>query len=528
MTPEFGGALRSAGGVAKRPVSALVNRKGKVCALFLGDGHDMGLSEFFKKRRRDKANHRLLRVRSDGRGLTENDKFTLIDERLEMTGVITEHKNGGPVRFEFACPSDSPDGFKTYRFADYRDVRVDSETALAEANSVLRRNVPCGGTDCVFLVGLVCGTQREAAASLEELKGLAVSAGKEIAGAVVRAVKPSAGNTVLGEKNLSDLLLVARHEGAGAIVFDTELRPSEISEIQSRTDIKVTDRTQLILEIFSSRASSGEARLQVKLAELRYALPRLAGSGIFMSNPGAGIGTRGPGEKSIERERRSLRKRIKDLERHIKGVSARRERTKTSRARGNSGMVSLVGYTNAGKSTLFTALTKARTDVADKMFSTLATKTRRLHRPGSSHLLLTDTVGFIKDLPGDLSIAFKATLEEISEAGLLMHIADAGDPLVEGKIDSVETIIASMGFGDIPKLLAFNKADTASPERRRNLSLVYPDAVFVSALKRENLTGLLERVDFMLGGKHNGYHDFISENAGASYGHHPDRQRVTL
>ncbi|MCY4047243.1 MAG: GTPase HflX [Candidatus Dadabacteria bacterium] len=540
MTPEFGASLCSAVSAAKRPVSALVNGKGGVCAVFLGDGCDAEISAFFKKRR-DTAkavrNYRLIRARADGRGLTENDRFTLINERLEMVGVIT--MPGGPrghAGFEFARPSPGPDRCETVRFPDYRAVRVDSQTALAVPEAA--RPAAPRGRDCVFLAGASRGTQAGAAASLEELERLAVSAGKQVAGRRIHMLRPSkrTGNTVLGEANLSDLLLLARHEGAGAVIFDTELKPAEISEIQSRTDMKIIDRTQLILEIFSSRASSKEGRLQVKLAELKYALPRLAGSGALMSNPGAGIGTRGPGEKRLEKERRGLRKRIKDLERQMEGISARRERTKTRRIKdGNSRAVSLVGYTNAGKSTLFAALTKAPADAADKMFTTLATKTRRLYRPARSPVLLTDTVGFIKDLPDDLRMAFRATLEEIGGAGLLVHVADAGDPVVEDKITAVENVIGLMGFGDIPRLLAFNKTDTAPPGRIKDLSLIYRGAVFVSAKMRDNLEALTGRVDFMLGGQHTSRrdsgrieHDFIHENAGAPDGYHPDRQRVTL
>lgn len=556
MTPGFGEALLSAVSVAKRPVSVLVNKKGGVCAVFLGDGFDAEISAFFKKRRdtaRAIRNYKLIRARADGRGLTEKDRFTLINERLEMVGVITASPApDGHAGFEFARPSAGAKRCETVKFPDYRAVRDFAETAPAVAVKNAAPPARPRGGETVFLAGAYRGARAEAEASLEELRQLAVSAGKRIAGERVHTVRPSkrTGNTVLGEANLSDLILLARHEGAGAVIFDTELKPAEISEIRSRTDIKIVDRTQLILEIFSSRASSKEGRLQVKLAELKYALPRLAGSGALMSNPGAGIGTRGPGEKRLEKERRSLRKRIQDLERQLEGVSARRRRTRSRRARGDSTVVSLVGYTNAGKSTLFAALTGAGAEAADKMFTTLATKTRRLNRPYSppvsdspvsglpvsgSPVLLTDTVGFIKDLPDDLRMAFRATLEEIGGAELLVHVADASDPDTEDRIEAVENVIGIMGFGGIPRLLVFNKTDIAPPGRIRDLSLIYRDAVFVSALRRENLDAAVRRIDFMLGGRHNSgsaeekkEHDFIQENAGPPDGYYQDRQRVTV
>lgn len=515
MTSEFGAALCSASAAVKRPVSVLLNKNGAAAAVFVGDAHEIDISSFFRKRRdcgRGIKNYRLVHTHTDGRGLTENDKFTLINERLEMIGVIKMPQNGSGSGggFEIAYPllpnADSTDSEKweTAEFTDCGKVDIDLENALLPIKSGQplensRRAIADDGH--VLLVGTGWrASQSEAESSLEELKNLAASAGKNVLSSVIRPVKKNSGakgNTVIGERNLRDIFLLAKHKGAGAVVFDKELTPSEASEIQSRTDMKIVDRTQLILEIFSLRASSREAKIQVKLAELKYAFPRLSGKGIQMSQPGAGIGTRGPGEKALEKERRLFRRRIKDLERRTEGISGRRERTRKNRRR-HTKLVSLVGYTNAGKSTLFSALAKERTEIADRMFSTLGTKTRRIYSPGNTKLLLTDTVGFIKDLPRDLTAAFRATLEELGEASLLLHVADASDPLVEDKIDAVERIIDSMGFGEVPKLLVFNKTDKAQAPRIKDLSLVHPGSVFTSALARHNLGEVVSRAEIAI------------------------------
>ncbi len=512
MTREFGNSLVLVSSEVKRPISVLLDKKGRVSAVFVGDCRNIDISSFFTRHRdsgRGIRNYRLIATHTDGSGLAENEKFTLINERLEMVGVIKMSKNApscSPAGFELAYPlsPDVPGGeekWKTAEFPDYGNVNIDIESALEPVKNLRAVESSHGRGDYVFLAGVECDSQPEAEASVEELKNLVVSTGKNVLSSRIYSINKkskTAGKTVLGEKKLADLLLRARHEGAGAIVFDTELAPSEISEIQSRTDMKIIDRTQLILEIFSLRASSSEGKIQVRLAELRYALPRISGKGIQMSQPGAGIGTRGPGEKALEKERRQIRKRIKDLERQISAISGRRKRTRKNRMGESTEMISLVGYTNAGKSTLFSALSGQQTEIADKMFSTLETKTRRIHSSGDGDLLLTDTVGFIRDLPQDLRAAFRATLEELGEADLLLHVADASDPIVADKIDSVESVIDSMGFGSVRRLLVFNKIEKTPEWKRKNLSILHPGAVFVSALSRFNLGEVVKRAEMLL------------------------------
>jgi GTP-binding protein HflX len=255
------------------------------------------------------------------------------------------------------------------------------------------------------------------------------------------------------------------------------------------------DRTQLILQIFAERAKTSEGKIQVQLAELRYLLPRLTGRGVELSQLGGGIGTRGPGEQKLEEKRRRLRERIGLLENQIKELSKRREHTRKRRRESGIPTASLVGYTNVGKSTLFNTLTKSGVVVENKLFSTLNPTTRKLVLPSGRDILLTDSVGFIRNLPKELVDAFRATLEELGGSSLLIHVADSSDPLVEEKIESVEKILDSVGYGSIPKFIVFNKMDVAQTEAIGRLKKTYR-APCISALNGEKFEDFLERLDF--------------------------------
>jgi GTP-binding protein HflX len=255
------------------------------------------------------------------------------------------------------------------------------------------------------------------------------------------------------------------------------------------------DRTQLILEIFVKHAKTGEGKIQVQLAQLRYMLPRLTGRGVELSQLGGGIGTRGPGEKKLEEQRRRLRKQIELHEKQIEELSRRREHTRKQRRETGMPTVTLIGYTNVGKSTLFNALTRSSVLVENKLFSTLNPTTRKLMLPSGREILITDTVGFIRDLPKELVNAFRATLEELGGASLLVHVADSSDPLVEDRIESVEKILRTTGYDSIPRLIVFNKIDSASPQVGvEGLKKIYK-APLISAINKKTLADFLERLD---------------------------------
>jgi GTP-binding protein HflX len=328
---------------------------------------------------------------------------------------------------------------------------------------------------------------------LEELRGLATTAGAVVVGGLVQKRLEINPATYIGKGKLQELTEQAQATDADVIIFDNDLSPGQIRRLEKATSIKVLDRSELILDIFATRARSVEARLQVELAQLEYALPRLRKMWSHLSRIEGGIGLRGPGETQLEEDRRLVDLRIRDLKGRLVEVQARKEREVRSRSEEHT--VSLVGYTNAGKSTLMNALTGAGVYVEDKLFSTLDTRTRQWHLKDWGRVLLSDTVGFIRDLPHHLVASFKATLEEARQARLLLHVVDASSPVAEEHIKAVNQVLKELDCGDKPSLLVLNKVD-----RVRDLSYLHvlqshhPRAVAISAAKGRGLEALQEAV----------------------------------
>jgi GTPase len=298
--------------------------------------------------------------------------------------------------------------------------------------------------------------------------------------------------TLVGRGKVRDLARRCEEEGVDVVVFDDDLSPAQQRNLESEVGRKTVDRTQLILDIFARRARTREGRLQVELAQLDYVLPRLTGRGVLLSRLGGGIGTRGPGETKLETDRRRIRQRIQAIRREIEHV--RRERATRREARGRRGVpvVALVGYTNAGKSTLFNALTRGGAGVSDQLFVTLDPLVRRVGLGGGRELLLVDTVGFIQKLPHPLVAAFRATLEEVAKADLLLHVVDASAPGVEEREAAVVSVLGEIGAGDRPCLVVLNKADRVAPERLAVLAGGRPGCSVVSALGGQGLDRLLD------------------------------------
>jgi GTP-binding protein HflX len=283
------------------------------------------------------------------------------------------------------------------------------------------------------------------------------------------------------------------------VVFDEDLTPAQQRNVEKATERKTVDRTQLILDIFARRARTREGRLQVELAQLDYLLPRLAGKGTLLSRLGGGIGTRGPGETKLETDRRRIRQRIQSIKREIEHVRRERHTRREARERREAPVVALVGYTNAGKSTLFNALTRGPAVVSDQLFVTLDPLVRRVRLGGGREVLLVDTVGFIQKLPHALVAAFRATLEEVTEADLLLHVVDASQGGVEEREAAVEAVLGEIGAGERPRLLVLNKADRTPADRLAALAHARAGCAAVSARTGEGLPGLLERVSGLLG-----------------------------
>jgi GTP-binding protein HflX len=300
--------------------------------------------------------------------------------------------------------------------------------------------------------------------------------------------------TLIGKGKAEEVARVSGERGADVVVFDDELTPAQQRNLEEAVDRKTLDRTQLILDIFARRARTREGRLQVELAQLNYLLPRLAGRGVLLSRLGGGIGTRGPGETKLETDRRRIRQRIQSVKSEIERVRGSRRTRREARQRSESPVVALVGYTNAGKSTLFTALTRSETEASDQLFMTLDPLVRKMRVGTAKDLLLVDTVGFIKKLPHALVAAFRATLEEVTQADLLLHVLDASADDAEEREAAVESVLTEIGAAARPRLIALNKVDRVAPARRQALQDARPESVLVSARTGEGLEDLASAV----------------------------------
>ncbi len=334
--------------------------------------------------------------------------------------------------------------------------------------------------------------------SLEELEELAVSAGAKIEGSLIQVRDGLDAATLVGRGKLDEIRIEAELRHVPLVIVDHDLSPVQLRNMEKGIGCRVIDRTQLILDIFATHARTREGQLQVELAQLNYLLPRLTGRGEELSRLGGGIGTRGPGEQKLETDRRRIRDRVGKIQRSIETV--RRQRTTRRRARQAVplGMIALVGYTNAGKSTLFNALTKAEVLTSSKMFATLDPTIRAVRLPSRRRVLLSDTVGFLRDLPPDLIAAFRATLEEAQEAALIVQVTDISNPHHAEQDAEVVKVLADLGVEDRPRLHVLNKIDRLGEEEvlaLRKANENHPRSVFVSATTGEGLGDLLERMD---------------------------------
>src|SRR5687767_5801194 len=335
------------------------------------------------------------------------------------------------------------------------------------------------------LVGLISGPARrlDAEQSLEELAGLADAAGAAVVLRMLQErAKPDAG-TFIGGGKVATLAAACAEADVDVVIIDHELTPGQLRQLEERLDRKVIDRTQLILDIFARRARTREGRWQVELAQLKYLLPRLAGSGTALSRLGGGIGTRGPGETKLETDRRRIRQRIHAISEEIDSIRRRRRHSRARRQKTSVPLVALVGYTNAGKTTLFNLLTKETAEASDALFVTLDPLVRQVSLPDKRRLLMSDTVGFIERLPHTLVAAFRATLEQVAEADLVLHVIDAASPERDRHIEAVRRVLEEVGAANVAKMDVFNKCDLIEPGDADRLRRLHPESLCISALR---------------------------------------------
>ncbi len=380
-------------------------------------------------------------------------------------------------------------------FMDELEVDLEkSARSVKPAHGILER--------AILISVTVEGTRHEAEDSIIELRELARTANIEALDEFIQRPRALNPRYVMGEGKMRDVVIRALQRGATMLVFDQELTPAQIRSISAMTELKVIDRSQLILDIFARRAKSLDGKVQVELAQLKYLLPRLTGRGVQMSRLMGGIGGRGPGETKLETDRRRIRDRIASLEKELKELSRGRDQRRRQRVKAGVPIISIVGYTNAGKSTLLNALTKSEVFTEDLLFATLDTSTRRLRFPREREVIITDTVGFIRSLPKSLLGAFKATLEEMRDADLLLHVVDSSNPRFEDQITQVQKILEELELGDKPQLLVFNKTDLLTEMRKKDTIGFLKvkqlartrGGILVSAQDRKSLTPLMNEL----------------------------------
>jgi GTP-binding protein HflX len=491
-----------------RQVGVLLNRKGNVEAVVVGNAHQLELPDIGRARAGQVRLRglRLVHTHLKSEPLTRDDLTDLALLRLDLVAAIGVKDDGLPGVLHYAhLLPENPDGelWRTETLPSlYGDVPdfLATVTALEDELAEKTKARKVGSQERAVLVAVCLDQDREAAeSSLAELKELARTAGVEVVDELLQMRRNADPKYLIGRGKLEELNLRGMQKLAEVLVFDKELSPSQARHIGEATSMKVLDRTQLILDIFAQRAQSGDGKLQVELAQLKYMLPRLVQSDSSLSrlSGGGGVGGRGPGETKLEIDRRRARDRITFLERKIDQLSGDRKTRRRQRARKELPVISIVGYTNAGKSTLLNALTKSDVLAEDKLFATLDPTSRRLRFPREHEVIITDTVGFIRDLPKDLVAAFRATLEELEDASLLLHIVDASDPARDMQIAAVEKVLESLELTATPRLLVWNKCDRIPKIMERTL-VTRRGGVGVSALERRGFHELLVKAEDVL------------------------------
>lgn len=538
-TQELIKSLAEASHETGRQVGALVHRQGEVDYVIVGDANKLMLPDIGRLRAAEGRFRalRLIHTHLFNEPLTKDDLVDLVRLRLDLVAALQLSPGGEAktIHYAYNTPVFASAGKALAQLNNRRmDLQSDQNKSDGSGSPLLPYRevgpIPIGRDNTNFgeLIGALedefakqtraravrakdgrailvhvaekskAGALIAAEESIRELAELADTAGVEVMDFIVQLRDRIDPKFVLGKGKLDEVLLRAAELDAQTLIFDRNLTPSQAAAISKHTDLKVIDRSQLILDIFAQRAESADGKLQVELAQLKYALPRLSQKDDSLSRLTGGIGGRGPGETKLEIGKRRAKERVSFLEEQLRKLSKQREQRRRRRARLDVPVVAIVGYTNAGKSTLLNTLTGADVLAENKLFATLDTRSRRLRFPEEREVVLTDTVGFIRELPKELFAAFRATFEEAADADLLLHVVDASDPAKDQHIETTETVLGELELLNIPRILVFNKCDLISGEERRILQMGHRDAFLLSATNRESTRSLLDRIAEML------------------------------
>jgi GTP-binding protein HflX len=500
ITQELARFLTEQSHQIHRQIGLIIDRAGVVLHVIVGDDREIVIPDLsgYALGRSGLRGLRCIHTHLKQEPLSRDDLTDLELLRLDAMVAVGVGENGLPGRLEYAhlLPTSDKAQIEQVVLPAAHRLDLDFSAFIGALDQEMERLAAetvdlSDGRERAILISVGQKSAQQVKDSMAELTELARTADLVVLDQVIQRPRKLNPRYLVGEGKLREIVIRALQQHATLLVFDQDLTPNQVRSISEITEMKVIDRTQLILDIFATRAQSRDGKVQVELAQLKYILPRLSGKGTALSRLMGGIGGRGPGETKLEIDRRRTRDRIRRLEKELDSLGRGRLQRRQKRVRAGLPIISIIGYTNAGKSTLLNSLTQSEVFTEDLLFATLDTSTRRLRFPLDREVIITDTVGFIRDLPPSLMGAFKATLEELEDADLLLHLVDLSNPRFEDQITSVEKILNDLDLPHRPRLLVFNKVDQV-PELEVKAYCRRFEAIPVSALKRNSFVPLLE------------------------------------
>lgn len=504
VTSELARYLTELSAEVHRQIGLVIDRRGEVLYVIVGDDREIVIPDLsgYGLGRSGLRGLRCIHTHLRGEPLSPDDLTDLALLRLDLMMALSVREDGLPGSISYAHLLPPNPGGKSVEVLQAPSIyQLDLDLAAflqaleGELEQKMAETVDLSDTrEKAILISVSQDGRQETEDSLDELAELARTADVVVLDRFIQRPRQINPKYLMGEGKAKEVVIQALQLGATLLIFDQDLTPTQVRTISALTDLKVIDRTQLILDIFARRAHTRDGKVQVELAQLKYILPRLTGRGVALSRLMGGIGGRGPGETKLEIDRRRIRDRITRLENELKVLSRGRLQRRQRRIRAGVPIISIVGYTNAGKSTLLNALTQSEVFTEDLLFATLDTSTRRLRFPQEREVIITDTVGFIRKLPKSLLGAFKATLEELEDADLLLHVVDLSNPRFEEQIAAVERILLELKLDRVPRLLVFNKVDLVPSEEVSAFCRRF-DAVPVSAKDRRSFQPLLQKLE---------------------------------